>query len=289
MSKMKRRWAPEFSMALLLAGGFVVLALLVLAPNYAQARLDGAQPVPLQSGLQADYSADPMDLMIQPVDIRVVEQVIKDRTTVTSLPAKQQGETAISALQTPVYTITPTPIQPGSAAASPTPAAQNLTNTAPAFTPTGTSASTKIVPLTPTAGVFTASPSATHTLTSTATRTVAANSTRTATASASHTPRPTSTLAPTPRGTKATPTPKATATRTPPPATAVVTRTFTPTPTAVTVQPPTRTFTPTYTYTATYTPTRTYTATKTPTRTPTLINYPPPPTITRTPTVRPYP
>ncbi len=303
---MNRRWVPGFSMALLLAGGFVVLALLVLAPDYAQARLEGSQPVPLKSGLQADYSMDPMDLVIQPVDIKVVEQVIIDRTTSTSLPPRQQGETAIGALKTPVYTITPTPVQTRPAAGSPTRTAQNATNTAPAFTPTGATGGTKIVPLTPTTSIFIESQTATLTLTASATQlqgTIPPNSSRTSTASATQTPRPTSTMVPTPYGKTATPSsnptipPKSTLTptQTPLPATAVVTLTFSPTPVSVTPQPPTRTFTPTRTYTPTRTPTRTYTPTRTPTRTytptrtPTPVSYPPPSTKTGAPTLPPYP
>ncbi len=86
MRPLKERRLTGSSLILLVAGGIVGLALLVLVPNYAQARLDGPQPVPMQSGLQADYSTDPMNLVFQPVDVKVVEQAIIAHTTSTTLP-----------------------------------------------------------------------------------------------------------------------------------------------------------------------------------------------------------
>ena len=237
-----------------------------------------------------------MDLVIQPVDIKVVEQVIIDRTTSTSLPPRQQGETAIGALKTPVYTITPTPVQTRPAAGSPTRTVQNATNTAPAFTPTGATGGTKIVPLTPTTSIFIQSQTATLTLTASATRlqgTIPPNSSRTSTASATQTPRPTSTMVPTPYGKTATPSsnptipPKSTLTptQTPLPATAVVTLTFSPTRFGSPLnRPPAHSLRPGLIRQPGLRPG--------PIRrpeTPTPVSYPPPSTKTGAPTLPPYP
>lgn len=303
MKPLQERRMPGFSLILLLAGGFMVLALLVLVPDYAQARLDGSQPVPLLSGLQADYSKDPLEIVIQPVDEKVVEQIIVDRTTSTALPPKQQAATVISELLTPVYTITPTPEKTKVVAVSPTSGPLQATNTGSAFTPTRAVTSTTQIQTSPTAIGFTGTPTASQTVAASLTQTtgtVSPTFTKILTVSATRTPRPTSTSSATPPGKTVTPSPRPTFTPRPtmtftpthPAETAAVTRTFTRTPIPTSVLSPTSTFTPTWTRapsaTFTFTP-RPPTATFTPTKTRTPVYYPPPSTNTPTGTAVPYP
>lgn len=191
--------------ALIAAAGIGLLALLVLAPDYAQAGLNGARPGSMQSARQADYSADPLDqARIQPVNMRAVQQYLADQAD-PSQPAAAQAASLSNRLKTPVATVTPN--GPGTKAApAPVPGAGS--------TP----------PPNATAASITPQPSATETsLPAEATATPVRFS---ATPTLRFTTRPTSTLAA-----------RSTATRLPPPS-------ATPTPGFVTAIPATRTAAP---------------------------------------------
>jgi hypothetical protein len=256
-------WAALVFLVLIGIGG---LALLVLAPDYVQARLDGLQPASLQSNLRANYAMDPLGILLQQVSFKAVEEIIADHAT-SSQSAKYQIATVIGDLLTPVYNTTPTRAST-SPFASPTIAARFYTSTAQAFTPSLPAAATVTTP-TPDGPVSeTVTASSTHTLVPTPPGTTATNTLRpTATLKPSITPKlpgATATLSNQP---SATSTPSRTSTLISiSTSTQMYTATFSPV-------PPTRTFTP-------KPPTKTFT--QQPTHT--LPAYPPPKT-----TIPPYP
>jgi hypothetical protein len=182
---------------LMAATGIGLLALLVLAPDYAQAGLNGAKPVSVQSALQADYSAGPLDQRIQPIDARVVRQVLADQAESTQ-PAAAWAATLSNRLMTPVATITPSgPTRTPAAVTvtqppvkSSTPAPNTTSRSTPEPLPTRTLEATTTRTLNPIAATLTARP--TFTPTRTLNPTLAAKLTNTVPAGP-----PTATLRPT--------------------------------------------------------------------------------------------
>lgn len=79
--------------------GFALLGLLVLSPERVLANLEGEQPVSIQSMLRANYAADDRAILVPPIDIRLVDEAIRDQITPRA-GVIQPGGTVIAGRQT---------------------------------------------------------------------------------------------------------------------------------------------------------------------------------------------
>lgn len=94
-------------------GGFALLGLLIFSPQRVLANLEGEQPVSIQSALRANYAADDRAMVMPPIDIRLVDEAIRDQAAPRT-GLIQPGGTSIAGRQTGT---------PGSAPRTATPAA----------------------------------------------------------------------------------------------------------------------------------------------------------------------
>lgn len=74
------RLAWMLTLVLLCLAGFALLGLLLFSPQRVLANLVGEQPVSIQSALRANYAADDRALVMAPIDMRLVEEAIRDQT-----------------------------------------------------------------------------------------------------------------------------------------------------------------------------------------------------------------
>ncbi len=84
--KLQVRAAGMTLLVMLSVLGIGILALLTLLPQRVLANLVGEHPVSIRSALRADYSADDRSLVIAPLDMRIVEEVIRDRIAMQTRP-----------------------------------------------------------------------------------------------------------------------------------------------------------------------------------------------------------